>query len=695
MIDVDKLLRLDYLNDLIMQISDSINDKNKLFVSKYSFEILRELSLEEINEIFNKYNISNENYIKYLESDFLDESWEYADLYSDDINYSFEQKEKLKELALNEIIEINKKIDIDNDKIQEEIDVLDDYLKKLNIFYKAINDDDLIVDEEVNQLKEFIMTYPLIEDNDRFKLSVNVIKHLITSGKIILLKKELVDTDDFEKELDKLYSNALAKNNKKIKDLPYGKFINDYYKKYKFLFDEQGYNDIFEFMIGTSDLFNESADETNSFIKSVFCIRVAGLLYRLNYCTDEDVIQDTLTKLIELDDFYSEDSELNKFKEKQLKKIDEFRSKLSDSKFNSFADKAKLMNRLKVLQLELENNIFNKKRKKELKEEFENLYVLFGTMLENVETIEKINQSCDKVDELLKTSDIIETLGNELYNELVSVQEKLLKLQRAVKKKGVDKDISSKFQTYMDTLLKVDNKLNVEEKTKLNLKGFVLFAGPLDGQSYVLTDLDLANKDNLIDNTIKSEKLEKGYENYSKLINDLHLLGDVEKLSNKDNDTKNNKLCERIFVGDDKSESTDMFILKTEISGVEKLVCLKILLQQDTVLYKQVTEIIREILPNISFDDSEDISLYICFVSAMKTKNEDIYEVAINRYSTESPLYMMFIDDKNKKSLTDEECKELKDYIQLTLQAYLELENKNPSFNFNIIRQVGGLEING
>ena len=79
----------------------------------------------------------------------------------------------------------------------------------------------------------------------------------------------------------------------------------------------------------------------------------------------------------------------------------------------------------------------------------------------------------------------------------------------------------------------------------------------------------------------------------------------------------------------------------------------------------------------------------------MKIKNEEIYDVSIKRYSSESTLYNMFIADKDKQSLTDEECKVLSDCIQLTLQAYLELENKNPSFNFDIIKQMGGLEING
>ena len=37
MIDVDKLLQFEYLNDLMIQITSAIKEKEKLFISKYSF----------------------------------------------------------------------------------------------------------------------------------------------------------------------------------------------------------------------------------------------------------------------------------------------------------------------------------------------------------------------------------------------------------------------------------------------------------------------------------------------------------------------------------------------------------------------------------------------------------------------------------------------------------------------------------
>ena len=706
MIDVDKLLQFDYLNDLMIQISGAIKEKEGLLVSKYSFEILYNMPLEEVNNLFNSYGINNDNYIKYIESDFLDESWEFADLYSDDISYSFEQKKELKDLALNEIILLNQKIDVDNEKVQDEIDVLDDYLKKLNIFNKALNDDDLIVDEEVEELKDFIMYYPLIKDEDRFKLSVNIVKYLIKSEKIILLKKELVDTKEFEEELEQVRSEALYKENENdsiVRNSKYVKVIEDYYEKYKHLFDQEGYNDIFEFMIGTKDMFNQVSEENDSFIRFVFCIKVAELLYKLNFCNDEDEAKDILSKLEGLDEIYEYDSELSKFKEKKLKVIDDLRNKLSDSKFDFCVDrKVKLLNALKLLETELEKNIISKEGKKKVKEKIENVFNTFNILLEDVKTYEKIDYNCKKVNILLKLSKVFELLGEELYNELVSIQEKLLKLQKEVLENGINKETNLELQECIDVLVKIENKLNSfseeqpkEELPKVNLKGFVLFDVSPEGDVYVLTDLDASHKDSFVDDTIKPEKLRKGYECYNKLVNDLHLLGDVEKLFNKDSHAKTNRLCEPVCFDTVKREPTGMFRLKEDPNGVERFVEQKVVLHKDGIIYKQVIDIISEILPNVSFDLDDDMPLYICFASAMKAKSEDMYKASLKRYASKSPLYMMFIDDKNKESLTDEECKLLKDYIHLTLQTYIELEKKNPLFNFDIIKQMGGMKTRG
>ena len=50
---------------------------------------------------------------------------------------------------------------------------------------------------------------------------------------------------------------------------------------------------------------------------------------------------------------------------------------------------------------------------------------------------------------------------------------------------------------------------------------------------------------------------------------------------------------------------------------------------------------------------------------------------------------------KKIDSLTEEECNLLRDFINITLQTYAELADKNPSFNFDIIKQIGGKKTRG
>ena len=56
-----------------------------------------------------------------MQSSFLDETWEFAYLYSDDISYSLEEKQKLRDRAVSEVETLNKHIDLENDKIKNKI----------------------------------------------------------------------------------------------------------------------------------------------------------------------------------------------------------------------------------------------------------------------------------------------------------------------------------------------------------------------------------------------------------------------------------------------------------------------------------------------------------------------------------------------------------------------------------------------
>lgn len=708
MIDVDKILQLDYLNSLISQINNTISEKKSLFVLEYDFEQLLIMSLEDINKLFSNYNVDNANLLRYVESDFLDESWEFADLYLDDIGFSSEQKGKLSDLAMIDVANLNQVIRENNINIQKEIDKLTSNLKRIDTFIKILNDDDLIVDEEVDELKEFIIYNSLIPDKDRFKLSVNVVKYLISTGKKILLKKELVDTDEFERKLDEVRNNALINDvtvgGRKIADLPYCDVIEEYYEKYKELFNENGYSDILEFMMDASELYKEIDDEANSISKSDFCIKVAGLLYNLNFVIDEETNKEILDKLKELDDLYLLNNKFKKFRNKNLEKIAEFRDRLNDDGLSSTDDKTRLLNILKLLQDELLNNIINSDRKDEIEKAIDSLSESIDKLFDDKNRLNEIDEYNNRIKELISLPMIVYLLGTNLYNELIELQGNFLNLREEINENGFTSDMDLKLTKYKYVLSCVEEKLEnssgeKKDTTELTtLKGFVLFDVSSSGDTYVVVDLDPSHKDRLIDKAIANDKLKKGYEDYNKLIRDLHIIGNTERLSNNSSHGYNNdKLNEPVYYDTENKtheNETGMYRLKYDRNGVERFVERKVVLHPGTKMCEQVTGVIKKILPDVDFDYSADIILYINFASAMKLDDIETYGKAIKRY-TKGPLYKMFFDDKNKESLSENECKLLEDFIHLTLQSYAELEKKNPYLQFDIIRQMGGMKTRG
>ena len=102
-IDVNRLLELDYLNSLVSQLNNEINKIRKSFLGLYDLDILKGMDIKSVNDLFNQYGINNSSVVQFLESDYIDNDWEFADLFFDDISYSSELREQLKAKALEEL----------------------------------------------------------------------------------------------------------------------------------------------------------------------------------------------------------------------------------------------------------------------------------------------------------------------------------------------------------------------------------------------------------------------------------------------------------------------------------------------------------------------------------------------------------------------------------------------------------------
>ena len=278
---------------------------------------------------------------------------------------------------------------------------------------------------------------------------------------------------------------------------------------------------------------------------------------------------------------------------------------------------------------------------------------------------------------------------------LSSLQNKLLQYENLILSERefdeVNKELLSCFTDIDNIKMRLVNKKYDTENNLNNilLRGFVLCDFDEENQPYILSDLEPSKKNKMIDASIEPKKVKKGYEDFSRLINDLFMFGNTEKLDNNDGQGNTERVCDAVWYDpNERTKKTGMYRIKWDKVGVERFVEQRIVLHTGTVMYEQVINIIREIVPNVLFDSSMDVNLYINYASALKRDDKGLYNVAINRFDRRSPLYKLFNVPKNKTELSNEECELLKDIIHASLDAFSKLKDINPDVHVDVIKQI-------
>ena len=711
MINVEKILQLDYLEGLLLQIDKHIKDEKEKIIKHYDINMLESMNIDEINNLFKNYEVKCDNLLHLFQDVYLDESFEFAYLYMDDIAYSSEQKQLLREKALEEIKLLNSKIDLVNEQIFNNIMDVVKKTKLINLLIKVLKNNDLILGTEINEIKRLMITSSLLKDEDRYQASLSLVKYLIQSGRKILFNKENIDSSSFEQALDNVHKSNIYTEEKtdsmNIK-LPYYDVVLKYYERYKKLFDATGYTDIFEFMSVADSLSDVIDTKLESINRENFCIQIASLLYQLNFIDDRTVEKEILDVLLKFDLLYETDMKFFDYKKQRLLDIEKCFSDLDSLDLNVKLPFVldiinKIKNRLVLIKADLENEIIGDSKKEGIDLEYQNILNSISNLSERINLINEIDRYNSKIRDIFVDGKNTMLLNEEISNLLVFIQDKLLDFKKEIRNNDLTDDILLEIKECFDKINEVELGLKTpvlsskEENKKVILNGFVLCDFNRDNKPYILSDLDLTSK--MIDRAIEPNKLKKGFDSYSKLVNDLFLLGNTEKLDNNDsqgfNMDKLNEPVYRDYKNRTQENKTEMYRLKYDRNGVERFIEQRIVLHHGTKMYEQVVEIMKGILPDVEFDNTRDLNLYINFSSLMKLTEVDGYGDAIKRYDRHSPLYKMFIEDKNKEQLTDSECELLKDIINMSLDAFLELEKINPNLHFDVVKQMGGVKARG
>ena len=66
MIDVNRLLQLEYLNGLILEFDKIDLEEKKKFIEYYTLDDIIKMNLEDINLLFEKFDVKNEIILEFM-----------------------------------------------------------------------------------------------------------------------------------------------------------------------------------------------------------------------------------------------------------------------------------------------------------------------------------------------------------------------------------------------------------------------------------------------------------------------------------------------------------------------------------------------------------------------------------------------------------------------------------------------------
>lgn len=682
--DINKLLDLDYLYELLSTFNNEFNGISVLSFKLYNLDDFMNMDIEDINSLFGKYNIDNYNLVQYLKNDFIDSDWEFADLYSDDVELSIKQKNELKEKALFEIENLNYAISLDRDEVNKRKNVIENEIINIKNLIRIFDENVIITEEDVMWLYDFLSSHDFTS-SERYQFSSLIVKLLIAKNKELSQKEDEENLQEFETTLDDIYSSPESL------DISYDEIIIGYYDKYRVLFDEVQLGSTLEDIIDMVTSLGEEIQIITSL--DDFCIKFVSLLSQLHNA-----------RINGLDDEYK--SILT-----ELEKLDEFYNDNKDRSFNLKSDVDDLLSKINYLDVSLDFKDEITYELLEIKKQLSKSFVE-ATLLDSIFVrYNFINQTVNQLfsltalnmqisDLIIPTSGYVEHNG-DYYTKISEIRSRVLLLIDKVIKEGYNQSIE---EIYNDICIEIKNyqnsnteQTNENVDSQLQLSGFVLFDFGQDNIPYVLEDLNVKGKNSLIDSSIISNKLNSGFSDYSNLIRDLLLYGKPEVLQNGNTMAYADKIMGSVFYDETSKVPTGMVRIRPSKSSIVRFVSKAVVLKPGTEIYEQVTNLLREILPNIMIDESKSFSLFINFSSSLKKSSTDPYDEAIKRFNKKGPLYKLFFTNKHdqKQSLSSHELDLLREIILMTLNSYYELEKYNDKLCFDIIAQIGGKKTRG
>lgn len=622
--------KIDELTKDITKIEEAIQ---KLQITekeqKISIENPRKLTEEEFEELLKKINLPDDKKSIYKNI--------FTSLKIETYETSYPNNYKKGLNIINNLIEeVNRVIEENNKLIENQLEELKKQTEELQ--YKKI------IQSFLSQILKYMNLDYLSND------IANEINNFIINTKLL-------------EEADKailssiIYKNIITNfNNKKIKELNKEKTAEELDKQKIKIFNEDLRSDIKSNEPETKELQEKTQTVTIS-AEIEECIEKykeeyqkidKNILFSLSeieeYIADEDADEDCLHYIIStcIIEIYNEE----KTSTEREAYIKCFKNALQQLKYSEYRRKLEQIN----------TNIFAY---------IKNLYSFQG-------------------DEQIKSALFI-IIAEEMqpYNEEIN---KLLESQKIITEESYNK-MMQKYENIMSKVNKILNKSRIGEN-KQTIKGFII-AEKAEDEVCVIRDFI---KETFVDETARN-KAGNWQQIYSKLVNDLFSKAVPEALD-QDSSKSNfrEKIDDFVFFDEARQFPTGMHRYRPSRNSVVRFVEKKIILKPNTEIFKQVTNLILENLPNVKIDENEEFTIFINFANGLKSTEKDLYKEAIKRLRNSSLMKMFHKDGKYRKNknesmgvqktyLEDNDLEELEAYIKDTIESYRKLNNE---YGFNI-----------
>lgn len=345
------------------------------------------------------------------------------------------------------------------------------------------------------------------------------------------------------------------------------------------------------------------------------------------------------------------------------------------------------------------NEILTNSNEEKTKEYFQELEKLTEKYKISVDKKKIINEKVKQLTVLVSTN----YLGNNYSFEIFQFINNISENQPYI----INDEFYKETIDILDKYISEINKKIINEEMKrpsiTNLSNFVLFASQKNGNAYFYDDL-FDKKNNMIDN--REFYNTEYFKEFSTLILDLFEYGESSYLKSIDskNSTKSDRLIMHIFYSSkkgvvDRNNPTDMWRIRPNLSSDARFVDVKVVIPNNTIIYKQVTEIIRKNLPNVEIDNSKNFTFIVNIGAAVKNADVELYKNCIKRYDNFGIdiLKLFYVGGKYhkkdngtlKSELTSEEYKLLDKYVSNSIQLLKQLEKEQEDFQFDSLLRGG------